>query len=143
MRRSNITVDWCKLFLHEVSMDKKPVVLIAEDNELNLKLFRDLLAMQDIAHVCVSDGKKVIEKALESMPDLILMDLRLNNISGLDLVDVLRGHHLLKKIPIVVLTAFATKQDREVAMSRGCAAYLTKPVKIDIFYDTIKQFLKY
>ena len=121
----------------------RPLVLIAEDNELNLKLFGDLLSMQNIAYVGVSDGQKVIATAVERKPDLILMDLRLNNVSGLDLIDALKKHSDLQMIPIIALTAFVTKQDRDNAISRGCVAYLTKPVKIDIFYDTIKQFLKY
>ncbi len=124
-------------------MNHKSLVLIAEDNELNLKLFGDLLSMQNIAYVGVSDGHKVIAVALERRPNLILMDLRLNNVSGLDLIDALKKHPDLHMIPIIALTAFVTKQDRDNAISRGCVAYLTKPVKIDIFYDTIKQFLKY
>jgi two-component system cell cycle response regulator DivK len=123
-------------------MSKKPLVLIAEDNELNLKLFSDLLEIKGLEYIGVSDGNKVLEVARKTMPDLILMDIRLNGISGLDIIDEIKSDHTLKDIPIVALTAFAMKNDKAKAINHGCAGYLAKPVTVDLFFETIDQFIK-
>lgn len=123
-------------------MTKKPLVLIAEDNELNLKLFSDLLEIKEVNYIGVSDGNKVLEVAREKMPDLILMDIRLNGISGLDIVDEIKSQPSLKDIPIIALTAFAMKNDKAKALAHGCAGYLSKPVTVDLFFETIDQFIR-
>lgn len=123
-------------------MSQKPLVLIAEDNELNLKLFSDLLEIRDIDYIGISDGNKVLETARKTLPDLILMDIRLNGISGLDIVDEIKSDKLLKDIPIIALTAFAMKNDKAKVINHGCAGYLAKPVTIDLFFETIDQFIK-
>ena len=120
---------------------KKPLVLITEDNELNLKLFSDLLTVKGLNYIGVSDGNKVIKIAREKKPDLILMDIRLNGVSGLDIVDEIKGYEDLKDIPIIALTAFAMKNDKAKVMSRGCAGYLSKPVTVDSFFEAIDQFI--
>lgn len=123
-------------------MIKKPLVLIAEDNELNLKLFSDLLEIKEVDYIGVSDGNKVLEVAREKMPDLILMDIRLNGISGLDIVDEIKSQPTLKDIPVIALTAFAMKNDKSKALAHGCAGYLSKPVTVDLFFETIDQFIR-
>jgi two-component system cell cycle response regulator DivK len=123
-------------------MSKKPLVLIAEDNELNLRLFSDLLEIKGIDYIAISDGTKVLEMAKARMPDLILMDIRLNGVSGLDIVDEIKSDPLLKNIPIIALTAFAMKNDKAKVISHGCAGYLSKPVTFDLFFETIDQFIK-
>ncbi len=125
-----------------MGMSKKPLVLIAEDNELNLRLFSDLLEIKGIDYIGISDGTKVLEIAKTRMPDLILMDIRLNGVSGLDIVDEIKSNPLLKNIPIIALTAFAMKNDKSKVMNHGCAGYLAKPVTFDLFFETIDQFIK-
>ena len=121
---------------------KKPLVLIAEDNELNLKLFCDLLEIKGIDYIAVSDGNKVLKVAHETKPSLILMDIRLNGVSGLDIVDEIKSQPDLSDIPIIALTAFAMKNDKAKALSHGCAGYLAKPVAVEVFFATIDQFIK-
>ena len=123
-------------------MSKKPLVLIAEDNELNLKLFSDLLEVKGLDYIGVSDGNKVLEVAKKRLPDLILMDIRLNGVSGLDIVDEIKSDPSLKDIPIIALTAFAMKNDKAKTISHGCSGYLAKPVTVDLFFETIDQFIK-
>jgi two-component system, cell cycle response regulator DivK len=120
---------------------KKPLVLIAEDNELNLKLFSDLLEVKGIDYIGVSDGNKVLQMAQETKPDLILMDIRLNGVSGLDIIDEIKSYKELKDIPIIALTAFAMKNDKAKVISHGCAGYLSKPVTFDSFFEVIDQFI--
>jgi two-component system cell cycle response regulator DivK len=120
---------------------KKNKVLIVEDNELNLKLFKDLLELRN-AEVCsTKDGAEFHRIALEFMPDLILMDIKLQIISGYDLIKELKLDNRTKDIPIVAITAFATKSDRERLLKAGCAAYLSKPVTVDHFFEVIAHHL--
>ena len=120
---------------------KSKTVLIAEDNELNMKLFKDLLEMKDMQVVCVDDGQKVFDAVLEHRPNLILMDIRLNNISGLDIVQQIRSCKDTRHIPIIALTAFAMKADKEKILHSGCDGYMAKPIFIDTFFQEIERFI--
>jgi len=116
-------------------------VLIAEDNELNMKLFRDLLEFKNIATICVSDGHKVIDETMKNKPDLILMDIRLNDISGLDLIKKIKLNKEISNIPIIALTAFAMKKDQQLIRSYGCEEYMSKPIAIDNFFNVVNKFI--
>jgi two-component system cell cycle response regulator DivK len=117
-------------------------VLIVEDNELNLKLFHDLLIIKNHEIVVSRDGHNILEIAIKQQPDLILMDVQLGGISGIDLIKDLKQHKETKKIPIIAVTAFAMKNDEAIISKSGCDLYLSKPVSIENFFDSIEKFIK-
>jgi two-component system cell cycle response regulator DivK len=116
-------------------------VLIVEDNELNMKLFRDLLDANGYDTVETRDGLEVLDLAREHHPDLILMDIQLPEISGLEVTKQLKQDDELKSIPVVAVTAFAMKGDEEKIREGGCEAYIAKPISVAKFLETVKQFL--
>lgn len=116
-------------------------VLVVEDNDLNLKLFCDLLAIHNCEVVTSRDGIGVIELAKKEVPQLILMDIQLNGISGIDLIRQLKTDSATSHIPIIAVTAFAMKNDEIRILDSGCDLYLTKPISIDHFIKAINKFL--
>ncbi len=116
-------------------------VLIVEDNELNMKLFTDLLEANDYRTLPTGDGMEALALAREHMPDLILMDIQLPEISGLEVTKWLKEDDNLKSIPVVAVTAFAMKGDEEKILQGGCEAYLAKPISIPQFLETVKRFI--
>lgn len=117
-------------------------VLIIEDNELNLKLFCDLLAMEEHDVIVSRDGFNILETTLKERPDLILMDIQLNSgVSGLDLIQELKNNQHTKHIPIIAITAFAMRNDEERISRTGCDMYLSKPVSIKKFFESIDIFI--
>ena len=121
-------------------MSKK--VLIVEDNELNMKLFRDLLEAHGYATVQTRNGTDALGLAREHRPDLILMDIQLPEISGLDVTRWLKDDPELKTIPVVAVTAFAMKGDEEKIKQGGCEGYISKPISVSQFLDTVRHFLE-
>ena len=119
----------------------KKKILIVEDNDLNLKLFKDLLDAHKYETVETSDGNEAQPMAEKEKPDLIIMDIQLPNISGIDIIRNLKADKKLKAIPIVAVTAFAMQEDDERILEAGCEAYLAKPISIDEFVDVINKFL--
>lgn len=117
-------------------------VLIVEDNELNMKLFHDLLTIQNHQVSTSRDGLGVVKIATDEQPDLILMDIQLNGISGIDLIKSLKEDPATRHIPIIAITAFAMQQDEIRISGSGCDMYLAKPVSIDNFFKAIEKFLK-
>lgn len=117
-------------------------VLIVEDNELNLKLFHDLLLIQNHEVIMSRDGLNVLEIVTKQRPDLILMDIQLNGISGMDLIRDLKQNLETKKIPIIAITAFAMKKDEIKISESGCDFYISKPVSIDNFFSAVKRFIE-
>ena len=120
-------------------MPKK--VLIVEDNELNMKLFNDLLEAHGYETLQTKDGFKALEMAREHTPDLILMDIQLPEVSGLEVTKWLKEDDSLQTIPVVAVTAFAMKGDEERIRQGGCEAYLSKPITVSTFIETVRQFL--
>jgi two-component system cell cycle response regulator DivK len=116
-------------------------ILIVEDNELNMKLFRDLLSLQACEIITSNKGEGVIELVLEHMPNLILMDIQLGDMSGIDLIQQLKSMPETASIPIISITAFAMKQDEIKITKCGCDLYLSKPVAIDSFFAAVRRFL--
>lgn len=117
-------------------------VLIVEDNELNLKLFRDLLEAHSIHALEVRDGTKALDAAKEGMPDLILLDIQLPHISGFEIARQLKGTDKTRHIPIIAVTAFAMHEDEDKILAAGCEAYMAKPISIAPFISTVRKFLK-
>ena len=116
-------------------------VLIVEDNELNMKLFNDLLQAHGYNTVQTMDGRDVLKLAREQRPDLILMDIQLPEISGLEVTKLLKADSELKSIPVIAVTAFAMKGDEEKIRDGGCEGYLAKPISVPIFLETVAKFL--
>ncbi len=116
-------------------------VLIVEDNELNMKLFHDLLDAHGYDTLQTSDGMEALSMAREHRPDLILMDIQLPEVSGLEVTKWIKEDDALKDIPIVAVTAFAMKGDEEKIREGGCEAYIAKPISVGKFIETVKRFL--
>lgn len=120
-------------------MSKK--VLIVEDNELNMKLFHDLLEAHGYETLQTREGMKALDMAREHKPDLILMDIQLPEVSGLDVTKWIKNDAELSEIPVVAVTAFAMKGDEERIRKGGCEAYLSKPITVSTFIETVRKFL--
>ena len=116
-------------------------VLIVEDNELNMKLFHDLLEAHGINTVQTKDGHNVLKIAREEKPDLILMDIQLPEISGLDVTRWLKEDEELKSIPVIAVTAFAMKGDEQKIREGGCEDYISKPISVTKFLETVQKYL--
>ena len=116
-------------------------VLIVEDNELNMKLFHDLLEAHGYATVGTRNGVEAIELARSHRPDLILMDIQLPEVSGLEVTKWIKDDPDLNAIPVIAVTAFAMKGDEERIRQGGCEAYLSKPISVARFMETIRHFL--
>jgi two-component system cell cycle response regulator DivK len=117
------------------------IVLIVEDNELNMKLFHDLLEAHGYTALGTRNGIEALELARKHRPDLILMDIQLPEVSGLEVTKWLKDDQDLQHIPIVAVTAFAMKGDEERIRKGGCEAYLSKPISVSRFIETVRQFL--
>jgi two-component system cell cycle response regulator DivK len=116
-------------------------VLIVEDNELNMKLFHDLLDAQGYETLQTREGLEALSIAREQRPDLILMDIQLPEISGLEVTKWLKEDEELAGIPVVAVTAFAMKGDEERIRQGGCEAYISKPISVTGFLETIRRLL--
>ena len=115
-------------------------ILIVEDNELNMKLFQDLLESKGYDIVQTRDGMEALKIARAQMPNLILMDIQLPEVSGLEVTKWLKEDDNLTQIPVVAVTAFAMKGDEEKIREGGCEAYIAKPVFVTNFLETVEQF---
>ena len=120
-------------------MPKK--ILIVEDNELNMKLFSDLLDAHGYETAQTREGLKAISLAREFQPDLILMDIQLPEVSGLEVTKWIKNDDNLAEIPIIAVTAFAMKGDEKRIRDGGCAAYISKPISVVSFLSTVRKFV--
>ena len=116
-------------------------VLIVEDNELNMKLFNDLLEGHGYATIQTRNGVEAVELARQHRPDLILMDIQLPEVSGLQVTQWIKDDEELSTIPIIAVTAFAMKGDEERIRQGGCEAYLSKPIQVVKFLETIRNYI--
>ena len=117
-------------------------VLIVEDNELNMKLFHDLLDAHGYRTLQTRTGMEALKLAREHRPDLILMDIQLPEVSGLEVTKWLKDDDDLREIPVIAVTAFAMKGDEARIRQGGCEAYISKPISVVSFLETIDGFLK-
>jgi two-component system cell cycle response regulator DivK len=120
--------------------DRKKV-LIVEDNDLNMKLFNDLLVAHGYGTLQTKDGVEALALARQHRPDLILMDIQLPEVSGLQVTQWLKEDDELRMIPVVAVTAFAMKGDEEKIREGGCEAYIAKPISVASFLQTVERFL--
>ena len=116
-------------------------VMIVEDNELNMKLFNDLLEAQNYETIQTSNGLEALDLARAHRPDLILMDIQLPEVSGLEVTKWLKEDEQLSRIPVIAVTAFAMKGDEERIRQGGCEAYISKPISVMRFLETVKSYL--
>ncbi|MQP65448.1 response regulator [Niveispirillum sp. SYP-B3756] len=119
----------------------RPLVLIVEDNELNMKLFNDLLEAHGYATLQTRDGMEALRLARLHNPDLILMDIQLPEVSGLEVTKWLKEDDALRAIPVIAVTAFAMKGDEEKIREGGCEAYIAKPISVAKFLQTVQDFV--
>jgi len=117
-------------------------VLLVEDNERNLKLARDVLEFAGFAVTVATSGEEAVTEATRALPDLVLMDLQLPGISGQAALARLREEPRTAAIPVVALTAFAMRSDREQALSSGFDGYLEKPISVRDFPDQVRSHLR-
>ncbi len=116
-------------------------ILIVEDNELNMRLFTDLLQAHGYGTVQSVDGSDAIDLARENKPDLIIMDIQLPGLSGVEITKMLKADQDLQHIPVIAVTAFAMKGDQEKIMEAGFAAYIAKPISVPSFLESVNKFL--
>ncbi len=116
-------------------------ILIVEDNELNMKLFSDLLEANGYHTVQTRNGVEAVGLARQHGPDLILMDIQLPEVSGLQVTQWLKDDEDLRSIPVIAVTAFAMKGDEEKIRQGGCEAYLSKPISVVKFLETVRRYL--
>ena len=117
-------------------------VLVVEDNELNLKLFCDLLRAHEYTTAGVRDGREAVAAARAFAPDLIVMDIQLPHVSGFDLIVQLKADDALRSIPIMAVTAYAGREDEERIRAAGADAYVSKPISLMRFVDAVQALLK-
>lgn len=116
-------------------------VLIVEDNELNMKLFNDLLEANGYLTIQTRSGVEAVDLARRHRPDLILMDIQLPEVSGLQVIRWIKDDDDLKHIPVIAITAFAMKGDEEKIRQGGCDSYLSKPISVVKFLETVRAYL--
>ena len=116
-------------------------VMIVEDNELNMKLFNDLLESRGYAVIQTRNGMEALDLARAHQPDLILMDIQLPEVSGLVVTKWLKDDDELAHIPVIAVTAFAMKGDEERILQGGCEGYISKPISVSHFLETIAQYI--
>jgi two-component system cell cycle response regulator DivK len=116
-------------------------VLIVEDNELNMKLFHDLLDAHGYATLQTRNGMEAMQLARKHRPALILMDIQLPEVSGLEVTRWLKDDDDLRDIPVIAVTAFAMKGDEERIRGGGCEAYISKPISVMSFIATVRKFI--
>ena len=117
-------------------------ILVVEDNDLNRKLFCDVLKSQGFAVEPVADGHVALQSAREFVPNLIIMDIQLAEISGLDLIEQAKADPVLRHIPVLAVTAYAGKGDEERIRDAGAEGYLAKPVSIGPFLGAVRGLLE-
>lgn len=116
-------------------------VMIVEDNELNMKLFNDLLEAHGYETIQTRNGMEALDLAREHQPDLILMDIQLPEVSGLEVTKWIKQDDALHSIPVIAVTAFAMKGDEQRIRAGGCEAYISKPISVASFVETIKSYI--
>jgi two-component system, cell cycle response regulator DivK len=119
----------------------RKTVMIVEDNELNMRLFRDLLTAFGYRTVETRDGLQALDLARLEKPDLILMDIQLPEVSGLDITRWMKADDELAGIPIIAVTAFAMRGDEERFLEGGCQDYLSKPISVASFVGAVRKFI--
>lgn len=117
-------------------------ILVVEDNELNLKLFCDLLRAHGYEAEPVRDGREAVDRARDFEPDLVIMDIQMPHISGLELIERMKADEALRPIPVMAVTAYAAKGDEERIRDAGAEGYVSKPISVMRFIEAVGGLLK-
>ena len=117
-------------------------ILIVEDNEMNMRLFSDLLKARGYEVFQCMDGKKALAMVEDERPDLVLMDIQMPGISGLEVTALIRKTPSVADTKIIAVTAFAMKGDEQKIIDGGCNGYIAKPITVADFLSTVDSFLK-
>jgi len=117
-------------------------ILVVEDNELNLKLFCDLLRAHGFEAEPVRDGREAVERTRAFAPDLIIMDIQMPHVSGLELIEQLKADSDLRHIPVMAVTAYAAKGDEERIRDAGAEGYVSKPISVMKFVEAVGALLE-
>ena len=118
-----------------------PAVLVVEDNELNMELITDVLSIAGFSILTATNAAQGLAIAEKELPDLILMDIQMSGMDGLEATRRLKSNPDTAAIPVVAVTSLAMKGDREKIEGAGCAGYIVKPIDVKTFADDIKNFL--
>ena len=121
--------------------DSVAKILVVEDNALNIKLFCDLLAVHGHEAEPVTDSREALETARAFRPDLVITDIQLPHINGIELMKLLRADELLKDVPILAVTAYAAPGDDERIRAAGARAYVSKPISVTRFVEQVEELL--
>ena len=116
-------------------------ILVVEDNELNLKLFCDLLRAHGFEAEPVRDGREALDRARAFVPDLVVMDIQMPHVSGLELIEQMKAASDLKAMPIMAVTAYAAKGDEERIRDAGAEGYVSKPISVIRFVEAVQGLL--
>ncbi|KHA63864.1 MULTISPECIES: response regulator [unclassified Sphingomonas] len=116
-------------------------VLVVEDNELNLKLFCDLLRAHDYLAEPVRDGREAVVRAREFAPDLIIMDIQMPHVTGYEIILELKADDVLRAIPVMAVTAYAGREDEDRIRAAGADAYISKPISLARFMEAVRAFI--
>ena len=117
-------------------------ILIVEDNALNVKLFCDLLAAHGHEPEAVTDSRQAMDAAHDFSPDLVITDMQLPHVTGLDLIRMIRADERLSEVPIMAVTAYSALGDEDRIRAAGAQAYVSKPISVVRFAETVDQLLK-
>ncbi len=117
-------------------------VLVVEDNELNLKLFCDLLRAHGYDVEGVRDAREALGRTQAFMPDVMVMDIQMPHISGLELIEAIRLDVMLRRIPIMAVTAYASNADEDRIREAGADAYVAKPITLMKFTDAVSALVQ-
>jgi len=120
---------------------EKKTVLVVEDNELNMRLFCDLLDAFGFQTLQCRDGAKAVELTRQHKPDLIIMDIQLPEVSGLDITRWIKDDDSIRAIPVLAVTAFAMRADEQRVREAGCEGYLSKPIQMKSFLSTVQELV--
>lgn len=127
---------------HAAEGSKLAKILIVEDNALNIKLFCDLLAAHGHEPEAVTDSRNALDVARDFSPDLVITDIQLPHVSGLDLIRMMRADDQLSDVPIMAVTAYSARGDEERIREAGAQAYVSKPISVVKFAETVDELLK-
>lgn len=119
----------------------RKTTLIVEDNELDMKLFNDLLELGGYNTVRAADGRAALELAKRHHPDLILLDIQLPDISGIEVAEMIKAEESLKDIPVIAVTAYTLRINEKKCREGGFDAYITKPISVPDFLETVAKFI--
>ncbi len=119
----------------------KKTVMIVEDDLIHMKLFHDVLEAQGYETVRCPDGENTLEIAVDENPDLILLDIRLPNVSGFDIIKEFRNNEKLKHTPVIAVSGFADKFEEVDYLIKGFDGFIPKPIAVPKFISTIAKFI--